>query len=290
MPRLALLICTVLGIVLLCAGQAGSADQDSAVTLSTIAYGDDFVFQTLDIYVPRFSKGEPLIVFVHGGGWMKGDKSQYSDLGYAFARRGVAFAALNYRLAPAASVDQQADDVAAAMRWLLDAAGAQGYAADRVFLMGHSAGAELAAFTATSPGALRLASLSKKDISGVIAVDGAAYNPTLDALQASDPQYLWLDHYVFGNDVAQWKQYDIGRNLDGNEPPFLVVHGRHDRIVSVSQPQLLVTQLRAAGDRVAYLQPDSDHNTVLRNMMTMPDDPLRVAITRFVSTGSLNSL
>ena len=248
------------------------------------------LFQGLDVYRPLGERGEPLIVFVHGGGWMEGDKSQYAPLGRAFARCGVAFAALNYRLAPQASVWGQAADVAAGIAWLRATASAQGFARDRIFVMGHSAGAELAAFTATSQPALHSAGLGKQDIAGVIAVDGAAYNPTLDALAAGKSGDLRLDEFVFGTDVALWGQYDIGRNLAGDEPPFLVVHGRLDRVVSNQQPRVLVNQLRAAGDRVAYLQPDRDHMSVLGNMMLWPDDPIRVAITRFVDTGSLPSM
>ena len=267
------------------------ADGDGgAIRTTSAAYGEDMLLQSVDVYAPVPSRGEPLIVFVHGGGWMQGDKSQYAPLGRAFARCGVAFAALNYRLAPQVTVSQQAADIAEAVRWLVDSADGQGYASDRIFLMGHSAGAELAAFTATSPSILGSAHLSKQNIAGVIAVDGTAYNPTLDALEAGRLADLQLDEFVFGTDVALWKRYDIGRNLAGDEPPFLVVHGQHDSIVPAAQPRLLVDELRAAGDRVAYLQPDRDHMTVLENMMVLPDDPLRVAITRFVSTGSLQSL
>lgn len=291
MRRLALLFALAFATIGLPArALADCAKQTYDVRESNAAYGQDLIYQSLDVYAPRAVQGEPLIVFVHGGGWIKGDKQQYERLGRAFARCGVAFAALNYRLAPAVTVEQQAGDIAAAVRWLHAAADSEGYAAHRLFLMGHSAGAELAAFTATDATALRVASLNKKDISGVIAVDGAAYNPTLDAVLARDPRYLWLDQVVFGTNVADWKRYDIGRNLDGREPPFLVVHGQNDHIVSASQPRLLVDQLRAAGDSVTYLEPERDHMTVLQNMISFQDDPIGLAITRFVTTGSLQSL
>jgi len=290
MRRLALLLALVALVFAPSLAQARCAHPNYPLKLSTAAYGQNLIFQSVDVYTPMAMQGEPLIVFVHGGGWIQGDKSQYAALGRAFASCGVAFAAVNYRLAPMVSVQEQADDVALAVRWLHTAAGAQGYAPDRVFLMGHSAGAELAAFTATNAQALQNASLSKRDIAGVIAVDGAAYNPTLDVLLASGARSLWLDQIVFGANLAGWQHYDIGRHLRGNEPPFLVVHGQQDRIVSVSQPRLLVDELRAAGDSVAYLQPDRDHMTVLQNMISLPDDPIRVAITRFVFTGSLQSL
>ncbi|MDQ6780343.1 MAG: alpha/beta hydrolase [Candidatus Eremiobacteraeota bacterium] len=291
MRRLALLFVLAIVVVGLPArAVADCARQTFDVRESSAAYGQDLIYQTLDVYAPRAVQGEPLIVFVHGGGWIKGDKAQYAQLGRAFARCGVAFAAVNYRLAPAVTVQHQAADIAAAVQWLHAAAESEGYARHRLFLMGHSAGAELAAFTATDLQALSFANLSKKDISGVIAVDGAAYNPTLDAVLAHDPRYLWLDQVVFGTNMAEWKRYDIGRNLDGSEPPFLVVQGQNDHIVSASQPRLLVDQLRAAGDSVTYLEPERDHLTVLQNMISFQDDPIGLAITRFVSTGSLQSL
>ncbi len=281
----------VLALALLLPPALARAQCDYDATRSlTAAYGVNMALQSLDLYTPRGVRDEPLILFVHGGGWIVGDKSQYAPLGMAFARCGVAFAALNYRLAPDVDVHDQADDIAAALHWLRVAAPSEGFSAQRVFLMGHSAGAELAAFTATSAGALATAALTKGDVAGVIAVDGAAYNPTLDALAAGKGGDLRLDELVFGTNIALWKQYDIGRNLAGNEPPFLVVHARRDSVVSDQQPLALVDELKAAGDRVAYLQPDRDHMTVLGEMMDVPDDPVRVAITRFVATGSLASL
>lgn len=259
------------------------------MNIASAAYGDDLLSQSLDLYAPRHLRGEPIIVFVHGGGWIKGDKAQYRALGRAFANCGIAFAAVNYRLAPAASVVEQSRDIAEAIRWLRRAADSYGYAPRRLFLMGHSAGAELAAYTVTDDDSLRMAGLDKRSIAGVIAMDGASYDPSLDAAQDAGNE-PWFERLAFGGDTAQWKRYDISRRLEGDEPPFLIVHGLLDQVVPVAQPRELVSALRAAGDHVAYLQPRTDHTSVVSDMMTMPDDPILLAITRFVTSGSLQSI
>lgn len=265
------------------------ATTDMPTQSTSAAYGEDLVLQTLDLYTPKNVTDEPIVLFVHGGGWIQGDKTQYAALGRAFARCGVAFAAIDYRLAPSVTVSQQAMDVARAIRWLLNIADSTGFSKSKLFLMGHSAGAELAAFTATDQQALSMAAISKQTIAGVIAMDGTNYNPTVEAI-AAQTENLALSKLAFGANTADWTQYDIGRRLEGDEPPFLVVHGQHDDVVSNAAPRLLVKQLRAAGDQVMYLQPDRDHMTVVADMMNYPNDPTLLAITRFVSSGSLLSI
>ncbi|MBC5805896.1 MAG: hypothetical protein DLM53_03430 [Candidatus Eremiobacter antarcticus] len=287
--RVSIVVAVTLCFLLTARASASCSSSARGTNVASIAYGEDLLFQALDLYAPRHVRGEPIVVFVHGGGWIQGDKAQYKALGRAFADCGIAFAAVNYRLAPAARVVEQSRDIAEAIRWLRTAADAYGYAPRRLFLMGHSAGAELAAYTVTDDESLRMAGLGKRSIAGVIAMDGASYDPTLDAKQNAGNE-PWFERLAFGANVAQWKRYDISRRLQGDEPPFLIVHGLLDQVVSAAQPRQLVSALRAAGDDVAYLQPRADHSSVVSDMMTMPDDPILSAIARFVRSGSLQSI
>jgi acetyl esterase/lipase len=143
-----------------------------------IAYGRD-PLQTLDFTPAQGVRGPaPLVVFVHGGGWSKGTKDNGTgrDLGPHLAGLGYNFATIDYRLVPSVAVEDQARDVAAAVRALLDRADALGIDRRRVVLMGHSAGAHLVALVGTDPQYLASAGLAPGDISGIVPIDGAAYD------------------------------------------------------------------------------------------------------------------
>ena len=160
------------------AARMGADEGPKAPGAETISYGSN-ALQTLDVWRAKDAKGPaPLVVFVHGGGWKRGSKDnatgQFKPVHYP--QLGYAFASINYRLVPDATVEQQAADVAGAVRALIDRAGALGIDRRRVVIMGHSAGAHLVALVGTDEKYLRGAGLSFSDIAGVIPIDGAAYD------------------------------------------------------------------------------------------------------------------
>ena len=152
------------------AGQRTSGGQE-------IAYGSD-PLQRLDFHSTKASGPAPLVLFVHGGGWKRGDKDNATGTFKAphFNGLGYHFASTNYRLVPAATVEQQATDVAAALAALLRQADSLGIDRRKVVLMGHSAGAHLVALVGTDPQYPRAAGLSPNDVAGIIPLDGAGYD------------------------------------------------------------------------------------------------------------------
>ncbi len=113
----------------------------------TIAYGNDAA-QQLSFWPAQGASGRaPLVLFVHGGGWSRGSRDNAAR-GWKqvhFPARGYAFASIDYRLVPQATVEEQAGDIAAAVRALVDRADSLGIDRHRIVLMGHSAGAHLVA-------------------------------------------------------------------------------------------------------------------------------------------------
>lgn len=223
----------ILALTLACAGLALSASAQSQQSrgaaaqrserAQSIAYGAD-PLQTLDHW-PGAAAGAPLVVFVHGGGWSKGDKRmmQGSDKLRHWQARGYAVASLNYRLVPEATVEQQAQDVAAAVA-LLKAR----FAPRRIALVGHSAGAHLVALTGTDPAYLRNAGLTFADIAGVVPIDGAAYDV---AAQLEDGPRVMASRYAqaFGNDPArQAKLSPTAQAGAPNAAEFLIPHVERD--------------------------------------------------------------
>ncbi|CAL75393.1 putative para-nitrobenzyl esterase [Bradyrhizobium sp. ORS 278] len=209
-------------------------------------YGAD-PLQTLDYWQARAGVAAPLIVFVHGGGWKRGDKRNATGaekVAHLLAQ-GYAFASIDYRLVPEATVEQQASDVAAAVAWLRTNSERLGINPARIVLMGHSAGAHLVALVGTDPRYLRAVGLSLRDVSGIIALDGACYDV---ARQLSDSGRFMIDTYIqaFGTDPA--RQRALSPTLQAakpNAPAFLILHV--DRADGKAQSEALGAALAQAG-------------------------------------------
>lgn len=114
-----------------------------------LAYGPS-EGQTLDLFLPTAAGageglGAPLLAFIHGGYWQSLDKGDFSFLAAPFVESGIAFASLNYDLAPKVGVGEIVDQIRRALVWLNREAGAYGLDPGRIFVAGHSAGGHLAA-------------------------------------------------------------------------------------------------------------------------------------------------
>src|SRR3954467_578274 len=103
----------------------------------------------LDVYAPGDGKDHPVVVWVHGGAWQAGDKSQVQAKPRAFNGRGYVLVSVNYRFHPAVTYKEQAGDIAQAIRWVHEHAREYGGDPGCIFLMGHSAGAHLVALVGT---------------------------------------------------------------------------------------------------------------------------------------------
>jgi len=210
--------------------------------------------QSLDLYAspgPNLWQGKPLLVFIHGGGWRIGDKANAPhgrQKAAFFNAQGYAYASINYRLSPAVTHPAHVEDVAAALAWLADHAEQQGLDARRIVVMGHSAGAHLAALVATD--ARRLGAYGKplSTIKGAILLDGAGYDVTRQAPSVIARGGFLGEMYAdaFGRDGALWADASPVTHVreGAGIAPFLIVHT--DRPDAVAQSTLLAQRLRAA--------------------------------------------
>lgn len=225
--------------------------EDKAPGATGYAYGAD-PLQTLDLWQPQKAEGPaPLILFVHGGGWKRGDKDDATGAAKVahLTEQGYALASIDYRLVPQATVEQQAADVAAAIAWVRANAGRLGIDAGRIVLMGHSAGAHLVALVGTDPVYLQAAGLSQADLRGVIALDGAAYDVPRQIGQSSGAFMRRLYTTAFGEDEARQKRLSPTLHAAApNAPAFLILHV--DREDGTAQSEALAAALTAAGTSV----------------------------------------
>lgn len=129
----------------------------------------------LDLYLPRGRSGCPVVLIVHGGGWVMGDKNccgLYPAIGQFFASRGIAAVIPDYRLSPTVKHPEHIRDVARAFAWVRRHAAEHGLDANRIFIIGHSAGGHLVALLATDERYLAAEGLAVANIRGAIALSG----------------------------------------------------------------------------------------------------------------------
>lgn len=210
-----------------------------------MSYGSD-PLQKLDYWRPT-AAGSPLVVFVHGGGWKRGDKNNATgpEKPAHYLAQGYGFASINYRLVPAATVEQQAQDVASALAFLIRQAESLGFDASRVVLMGHSAGAHLSALVGTDMQYLKKAELGPKSLRGVIPLDGACYDVPRQIAEGGD---FMQDTYIeaFGSEKERQLALSPTHHAAApNAPAFLILHVQ--RVDGAAQSKALGEALTNAG-------------------------------------------
>lgn len=209
--------------------------------------------QTLDIYSPRRPSLRPVVVFFYGGTWSGGRKSDYAFVGTALAAQGYVTVIPDYRVYPEVRFPAFIEDGARAVAWVQRHAREFGGDPDRIVLMGHSAGAQIAALLALDPAYLRAAGVHPDSIAALIGLSGPyALEPDTDRLRA-----------IFGKPftAADWQPVRFARR---SAPPALLLHGLSDRVVYSSQTAKLRDALLAHGDQVeTHLYPGRGHADVI---------------------------
>ncbi len=202
--------------------------------VSNVAYADPSEErQVLDIFAPDGAKNLPVVFWIHGGGWQTGDKSDVQIKPQVFNDLGCVFVSTNYRLLPKVDMEVLIQDVAMSLAWVHGNIEQHGGDPARIFVMGHSAGAQLAALLCTDERYLKAQGVPFEVLRGCVPVDGDTYD--LPAIIATAelrqtvhglplPQF---GHRVkFGNDPEKHIRFSAvvhiakGKNI----PPFLILH------------------------------------------------------------------
>lgn len=217
-------------------------------------YGDH-PRQTLDLYAPDdVASPAPIIVFIHGGSWRNGDRSDYNFLGATFAAQGFVTAIPNYRLVPSVRFPSFIEDCARAVRWVQDNAAQHGGDPRRIVLVGHSAGAYNAMMIALNERYLREAGADASRVKGVIGLAGPYDFLPFDVDATRD---------AFGNaqDPLQTQPITFAR---ADAPPLLLLWGEDDTTVGPRNIAGLERAVRAAGGAVeTKIYPDVDHIEIM---------------------------
>ena len=201
---------------------------------ANIRYGE-LPRQSLDVYVPDGAWIRPTVVFWYGGIWTKGTKEQYRFVGAALANAGYVAILPDYRLYPSVRFPEFVDDGALAVKWAREHASELGGDPRSIFIMGHSAGAHLAAMLALDERYLKKVGGDTRWIRGWIALS-APYE-----LELRVP----VLHSIFGAHAAsEWQPIQL---VSARTPPTLIVHGLDDNMVHPREAVDFNERLRAAG-------------------------------------------
>ena len=226
---------------------------------------------SLDVY-PATGADLPVVIFVHGGGWFRGDKSNVDAKPAGFNARGFVFVSVNYRLIPEVDVTRQMQDVARAVAWVKENIGQYGGDPSRMFLMGHSAGGHLVSLLGTDESYLRAEGLSLADIRGVVSLDTQAYD-IYKLMSNLPPASGEVYRETFGDDPEFWKAMSPQRHVkaDKNIPPFAVVYTGGKESRATLSKEFFASLQEAGIPSVLFPAPEKTHGKLNREF-GLPND------------------
>jgi arylformamidase len=287
--------------VILSAGVTLAASDDNLTVNRGVQYdhvaGVDPNLLSLDIYAPKKGTAatgdlHPVVVMIHGGAWQIGDKAN-PDIGShkaaTFVSNGFVYVAINYRLSPSVRYTTQAGDVAKALAWVVQNIGRYSGDLRRIYIMGHSAGAHLAALVATDESYLGREGLSLKTISGVVLLDTGAYDIPW-VMQHIRGRGQDLFDAAFGDDPKGWANASPIDHISAGKgiPPMLVLYANRPRSADVSRR--FAQALKGAGVAAAAVEVQGKNHQAMNRDVDNPNDAETRIILDFLRGKRLSGL
>lgn len=236
----------------------------------------------LDIYAPFLGDKHPVILFIHGGSYTSGDKrSSVFFKPIAFTSKGFVFVSADYQLSPKVRYPTHAQDVAQSIAWTRKNISRYEGDPKRIYLMGYSAGAQLAALVATDEKFLNHEQLPLTCLRGVILLDGGTYN-LLDTARASRNYSMLLN--AFGDDPNVWWEASPLKHVckRKNIPPFLIICQSPKRTGWLQAHALNAALKRNQVESKLVLAPEKNHATLTEDL-GLPGDRTTQRVFDFLS-------
>ena len=247
---------------------------------------------TLDVYVPEKTTDEklPVMFWIHGGGWQQGNKDDIGLKAKALTDRGFVFVSTNYRLLPEVKMHELIRDVASSLGWVHRNIRNHGGDPLRIFVGGHSAGAQLAALICTDERYLKAEGVPFKALKGCIPVDGDTYDIPKIISTAEHRQTLYggkmftFGHrQKFGNDPEKHVDFSAVTHVaEGKEiPPFLILYfpGNPDTRAQAARLESILKSAHVPAS--SFGKRDSNHSQ-LNNDLGKPDDSATIELYKFL--------
>ena len=230
--------------------------------------------QMLDVYAAPNAKDQPVVLWIHGGGWRAGDRSSVQKKPQAFVDKGYVFVATNHRFFPNVTVKEMTGDIAKAIRWVHDHAKEYGGDPKSIFVMGHSSGAHLAALVCTDDRYLKAEGLPLSIIKGCVPVDVSVYDIPKRLKDGGSVATATFSK-TFGEKEESQRDYSpVAHVAKGkNIPPFLILHVA-DRPETKSQSNWFADKLKDAGISAKVVAAEgTNHGTINANLGKAGDRP-----------------
>jgi acetyl esterase/lipase len=246
--------------------------------------------QMLDIYAPDGAKDLPVVFWIHGGGWQTGDKKDVQIKPRVFNERGFVFVSTNYRLLPQVAMEVLIRDVAKSLGWVHKNIAKHGGDPGRIFVMGHSAGAQLAALLCIDDRYLKAEGVPFSVLKGCVPVDGDTYDIPAIIVTAEMRQTVHslplpeFGHRVkFGNDPKKHIDFSAVTHVAKGKgiPPFLILHvAGHPDVTA--QARRLGAELKGAEVPVVVFGARETTHNKLNADLGLPDDPATKELFKFL--------
>lgn len=246
----------------------------------------------LDVYTPEkpTAKKLPVVFWIHGGGWVVGDKKDVALKPKVLTERGFVFVSTNYRLLPDVTMEELTTDIAKSLSWVHSKITKYGGDPNRIFVGGHSAGAQLAALICIDDRYLKEEGVSFKALKGCVPVDGDTYDIPKIIMTAEFRQTLYggkmftFGHrQKFGNDPEKHIDFSAVTHVakDKDIPPFLILYFPGNPNTNAQARRLEAVLKEANIPAKAYGKRDSNHSR-LNNDLGKPDDPATAEFYKFL--------
>lgn len=247
--------------------------------------------QMLDVYSPPNAKKLPVVFWIHGGGWQAGDKAGVQPKAQAFVDKGFVFVSTNYRLLPDVDMATIIRDVAKSIHWVHDHIAEYGGDPQRLLVMGHSAGAQLAAIVSIDERYLKAEGLSLAIIKGCVPVDGDTYDVPAIIETAETrrrvhglPQAKVGHREKFGSSPEKHRDFSAVTHVAKGKgiPPFFILYVAEHPDTS-SQAQRLGNTLKDAGLPVTLFGGKETTHNKINVDLGLADDPATKAMFDFLA-------
>ena len=246
--------------------------------------------QMVDVYAPPNAKNLPVVFWIHGGGWQAGDKTSVQLKPQTFVDAGFVFVSVSYRFVTQVKMGDIVRDVAKGLRWTHDNVAKYGGDPERVFVMGHSAGAQLAALICTDDRFLKTEGLTFAMLRGCVPVDGDTYDVPLEIATttarrkaAGQPEPKFGHPEKFGDPEHQRDLSAVNHVAKKKGiPPFLLLHvAVHPD--TTAQAERLRDVLVGVGISAKTFAANDTNHSKLNADLGEPGDPATKALFDFVA-------
>jgi acetyl esterase/lipase len=274
---------------------AADAPAPLAPTKADVPYAGTSDFrQTLNVYMPaaKPTKPAPVIFWIHGGGWRGGEKTSVQLKPKFFTDLGYVFVSTNHRYITTNPMNEIFADIAKSLRWTHDHAAEFGGDPNRIVIMGHSSGAQLAAYLAIDERPLKAEGLSLSMFKGCVPVDADTFDvpavielATANRKAAGKPEPKYGHREIFGGKPELWADYSATTHVAAGKgiPPFLILYDAAAALTPDQAKRLERALTKKGIQAKAFGAANTTHGKI-NSDLGLPNDPSTTEVLSFLNS------